>query len=310
MLWGTIASAPAQGVPSAAAEQFDHVIGSRVEAVTIFGGDYGAAGGVYTFRGGDVANLSIGKLGGAGDVAAARPLGETGLKWAPVLIGNVGHITAANTFHDGYLAGNRSEYDVWAAQLGGGARFYLTDHLSLAPGVSAVYGHAENDFTPRNPAGDLVETAGHGTYVDWQLDTWSIVPSFAAKYEWLWGRTTFQLGSRYIFFHTEDFHSSSAVVGVKGNSHLWENKIDADVPLGLKVFGRELHTGGFAARTELFGSAAQGVNADYFYTFNGRFVMDLLGEFWKVRWLGLGASYFVGEHFAGWSAGVDLTFQF
>jgi hypothetical protein len=38
--------------------------------------------------------------------------------------------------------------------------------------------------------------------------------------------------------------------------------------------------------------------------------MDLLGEFWKVRWLGLGASYFVGEHFNGWSAGVDLTFQF
>jgi len=33
-------------VPPAAVEQFQHVIGSRVEAVTILGGDYGAGGGI------------------------------------------------------------------------------------------------------------------------------------------------------------------------------------------------------------------------------------------------------------------------
>src|SRR5262245_9718285 len=79
----------AQGaVPPQAVEQFEHVIGNRVEAVTILGGDYGAVGGIYTFRGGDVADLSIGKIGGGGDIAEARPLGETGLKWAPTVLGN------------------------------------------------------------------------------------------------------------------------------------------------------------------------------------------------------------------------------
>jgi hypothetical protein len=80
--------------------------------------------------------------------------------------------------------------------------------------------------------------------------------------------------------------------------------------LGCKIFGGELHTGGFFARTELFGGIAAGLNDDHFYTLNGRFVLDLLGKLRKVKWLGLGASCFLGEHFNGWSAGVDLRLNF
>ena len=50
-------------LPSEAIEQFEDVIGDRVEAVTILGGDYGAAGGVSPFRGGTLANPSIAKIG-------------------------------------------------------------------------------------------------------------------------------------------------------------------------------------------------------------------------------------------------------
>jgi hypothetical protein len=83
-----------------------------------------------------------------------------------------------------------------------------------------------------------------------------------------------------------------------------------DAPLGLKLLGRELHTGGFASRTELFGGAAEGLNANHLYTFNGRLVLDLLGAVWKVRWVGLGFTYFLTDHFSGWSAGVDMRFRF
>ena len=62
-------------VPPAAINQFEHTIGNRVEAVTILGGDYAAAGGIYTFRGGNLADLSVSKVGGHGAVAAPRPLG-------------------------------------------------------------------------------------------------------------------------------------------------------------------------------------------------------------------------------------------
>jgi hypothetical protein len=39
-------------------------------------------------------------------------------------------------------------------------------------------------------------------------------------------------------------------------------------------------------------------------------VLDLLGKVWKVRWLGIGYSYFWGDHFNGWSVGVDLRLKF
>ena len=47
-------SAPAQQpvVPSPAIDQFEQVMGNRAEAAIILGGDYGAAGGIYSFRGG------------------------------------------------------------------------------------------------------------------------------------------------------------------------------------------------------------------------------------------------------------------
>lgn len=297
-------------VPPEAIEQFQHVIGNRVEAVTILGGDYGAAGGIYTFRGGEVANLSIAKVGGGGIVADPRALGESGIKWAPVVQGNIGQVSAVNQFRNGYLQGNKSAYDVFALQVGGGARLFFNDHLSLAPAISGIYGHTENEFHALNAVGNAVKAAATGTFVDWNLDTWSVAPSLDFRYEWLWGRTAFEFSSRYNYFYTESFESSSPAVSVSGSSHTWENKMDVDVPLGWKLFGRELHTGGFLARTELFGGAAEGLNETHIYTVNGRFVMDLLEKLWKVRWLGVGASYFFGDHMAGWSAGVDVNFQF
>ena len=296
--------AGAQSVPPEAVRQFERVIGNRVEAVTILGGDHGAASGLYSFRGGTVANVAISKVGGDGSVSAPRPLaGKT--TWSPVLVGNIGFISARNRFDDGYLAGNRMEYDTFALQLGAGARFQMTEHLSVIPTLSGIYGHTENEFIARNAVGQAVKQAASGTYVDWQLDTWSIDPAFELRYDWSWQRTRFEFGTRYTFFHTESFNSSSPLVRVEGDSHSWENKLDVDVPLGWRLLDCELHTGGFLSRTELFGNIADGLNANHVYTANGRFVLDLLGKVWKVRWFGVGASYFWGEKVNGWTAGPD-----
>ena len=306
----TIQLAGQPAVPPAAVAQFNQTIGNRVEAVTILGGDHSAAGGIYTFRGGTLADVKLSKVGGEGAIAASKPLGLGEVRWAPVLLGNLGFISAVNEFAGGYLQGNEMEYEMFAAQLGGGVRFYFTEHLSLSPTVSGIYGRIENDFIARNPVGNAVKTAASGTFVDWKLDTWSVAPGIDGRYGWNWKRTRFELASRYTFFHTESFNGSSPVIDVEGNSHTWQNKLDVDVPLGWEVLGGELHTGGFVSRTELFGGASDGLNEDHVYSFNGRFVLDVLGKFWVVRWVGVGVSYFRGEHVDGWTAGLDLKLQF
>jgi hypothetical protein len=307
--WWTTATAQAQ-VPPAAVSQFQQTIGNRVEAVTILGGDYGAAGGIYTFRGGTLANVNVTKVGGGGNIAPVRPLGDTGLRWAPVVLGNLGFISARNTFRSGYLQGNEMTYDTLAAQLGGGSRVYVTERFSVATTVSAIYGHVENRFHPHNAVGDAVEPAADGTYVNWRLDTWSVAPSLELLYDWTWRRVRLQLTSHYTFFHTESFRSTSVQIDVEGDSHTWDNKVDADVPLGVKLFGRELHTGGFFGRTDLFGGISDGLNENHVYSVNGRLVLDYLHALWKVRWIGLGASWFWGDHVSGWTAGLDVQFQF
>lgn len=310
-LWACVsATSSAQSLPPAAVDQFNDTVGARVEAVTILGGDYGAAGGFYSFRGGTLADVSIAKLGGGGNIGPTQPIGLGDMAWAPVLLGNLGHISAVNTFGSGYLQHNEMKYDTLAAQLGGGARLYFNEHLSLAGTVSGIYGHVENEFVPKNAIGEAVKSLGSGTFVDWHLDTWSVAPSAEGRYEWECWRNRLELSSRYSYFHTESFSGSSPVISVAGDSQTWENKLDVDVPLPCHVFGHELHTGGFFSRTELFGHAASGLNEDHVYTANGRLVLDFLGSLWKVRWLGLGASYFWGSHVDGWSAGADVRFQF
>lgn len=300
----------AQALPEAAVNQLQNTIGNRAEAAIILGGDYGAAGGIYTVKGGKVAEVDVAKIGGGGAIAAPQPLGVGEITWSPVLQGNLGHLTADNKFEQGYLEGNRLVNEVWAVQGGAGARFYLTDDLSLAPTISGIYGHVENRFKAENAIGEIVKTNASGTLVDWQLDSWSVEPSLDLGYEWKWGRTGFEFGSRYNFFHTESFHSTSAAAQLNGDSHTWENKLDVDVPLGWELLGNELHTGGFFARTELFGGIAEALHDDHIYTLNGRLVMDVLGKLWKLRWVGLGASYFFADHLSGWSAGLDFRFQF
>jgi hypothetical protein len=97
---------------------------------------------------------------------------------------------------------------------------------------------------------------------------------------------------------------------VAGSSQTWENRLDVDIPTGWHPFGREFHTGGYFNRTELYGNISDGMNEDYIYKANLRAVLNFEGVLWKLRWLGVGGSYFWGRDFSGWSAGIDIRFKF
>jgi hypothetical protein len=296
-------------VPPEALAQLQSVISAGVETGTVLGGDQSAASGIYTFRGGRVAELGISKIGGGGEVMRLMPLGEK-YRWAPILLGNIGNMNAVNEFESGYLAGNGMNFDTYGIQAGVGARVYFTDHFSVGCTLSGIYGQTKNNFVSRNAVGDEVNAALGGTLVNWEVETWTVIPSPELRYGWFWGRTLCTFQSRYAFYHTESFNSTSPLVEVDGNSHAWDNRLDLDIPLGVKLLGQELKTGGFFGTAILSGGLAEGLKSDYIHTANVRLVVDLVGKVWLMKWVGVGTSYYWGSGFNGWAAGVDLRLVF
>jgi solitary outer membrane autotransporter-like beta-barrel protein len=298
-------------ITQAQANAIRNSIGSRVEALTILGGDFGLAGGSYRFDGSNSAEIDVSKFGGAGDVGDPRKMGDSGIAWQPRLQGSMGYVDATSNLHTGLLAGGTNEFKTFAIQFGAGARFWLDDHFSLAPTLTGMFGHTSSEFTPGTTSmqANLNRANGMGL-VGWNEDTWTIRPAVNIQYVFTWDRTIFTLSSDPTFFHTESFSDSDPRNIVNGNSGSLANKIDIDIPLGRHLFGRELRTGGFISRTELFGDLEDGLGTQHLYEAHGRLVLDFLNHLWKVQWIGIGGSYLWGVDASGWTVGADVAFRF
>ena len=293
--------------------EFRNVVGDRVEAATILGGDFGVSGGAYNSINNNAnnVNLNISKFGGSGDIYPIRPLGDSGIGWQPQLQGSMGYLDAKNNFKMGDLSGDTSEYKTFAIEFGGGARFWFNNNFSIAPTFMGMYGHTEESYTANSTFAQMnLPQAKQLGLVDWNADTWTLRPSLNLQYQYTWDRTIFTLSSEPTYFHTESFNSSSPNVGVNGDSETWANKIDVDAPLGVEFYGHELRTGGFFSRTDLYGDIQDGLKTDYMYEAHGRIVLDFLNQLWKMQWIGVGVSYVWGSSFSGWSYGADVTFRF
>jgi hypothetical protein len=316
LLVGIAATARAQ-LPPEFLDRINRSVSLSVAATTVLAGGSGVRGGNFSSsRSGVDADLNLIKFGGSGDVGDPKPLGLLDIKWQPRLQGDIGYLTLENDFHTEPLKGDENEYDTFAFEFGGGARFWFNDHLSLAPTVSGIYGHTKNDFTANSSFGKAnYHAADQAGLINWDVDTWTIVPGVELAYQWIWGRTTFTLSSTFTYYHTQDFQSSSSVVDINSDSETWENKIDADVPIGLTLFNREVHVGGYYSWTGYYGDLRSGfeesgLDVNWVNEIHGRVVLDCLNKFWKLKWIGLGGSYFWGEQFTGWSVGVDVAFKF
>jgi hypothetical protein len=290
--------------------EFGHLVGKRVAAATILGGDFGITGGSYDTGSGE--DISLTKFGGGGDIGDPKPLGDLGIGWQWRLQGSMGSLTAKKEFTMGSNAGDRSEFKTLAIEFGGGGRLWLGDHLSLAPTIMGMYGHTDNTYTTNSAfwTTNSFEDFKKAGRVDWDVDTWTIRPALNLQYQFAWHRTIFTFSSDAAWFHTASFRSSNPNVTANSDSETWQNKIDVDIPLWKTVLGHELRTGGFLSRTELYDDLKIGLNASHIYEIHGRVVLDCLNQVWKTQWVGVGGSYLWGSGLSGWSFGADILFKF
>jgi hypothetical protein len=308
------ASTWAQVSPQAISEL--RVTGARVDALTILGADFGFSDGNFHLAvplgSGARTNLDIGvtKLGGDGDIGDPMPLGDSGIGWQPRLQGSMGYLESYN--HLGPpLAGDTTELDTSAIEFGGGARFWTSEHMSFAPTIMALYGHTGDTYAIQSVYGqqNLAALKQLGL-IDWTIDTLSLRPALNAQYILPLDRIRITLSSDAAAFLTRSLAHTKDPVAVAGDSGLLTNKIDLDIPLGIAIYDHELRSGGYLSRTELFGELKSGLAVQHLNEVHGRIVLDFLNQFWKVQWMGLGASYVWGPNIAGWTWGADVAFRF
>jgi hypothetical protein len=290
---------------------------ARIEALTILGADFGLANGEFHSTGHYVAGagtdteMTVNKFGGAGDVGDPQPLGTLPIGWQPTIQGSMGWIDSTDHLETGVLAGDASEFSAYAIQFGGGARFWFNDALSVAPTVMGMYGQTSNTYDANSlyMRENLSRVTSLGL-IDWKVDTWTVRPALDVQYLLTLDRTIITLTSDAAFFDTQSFSSSNTRLSVLGTSGSWDNKLDIDIPLGIMIFGHELRTGGYLSRTDLYGGLRDGLQVEHINEMHARLVLDFLGQFWKVQWIGIGGSYLWGTAITGWTIGADVSFRF
>jgi hypothetical protein len=308
---GTCQITPAQ------ASQLRNAVGDRVEALTILGGDYGIAAASFrstakfSFGESTDATVTVTKLGGAGEIGDPQPLGSLAIGWQPRIQGNMGWLDGTQRLHSDLVEGDITELKTYGIEFGGGARFWVNDRLSFAPTLMGLYGHTSESYTANSAFMRAnLEAAKQLGFVDWNVDTWTLITGVDFQYRITWDRTIVTLSSLPVYYHTETFNSSTVQLNVQGDSSTWANMIDVDVPLGVELYGHELRSGGYYRWTGFYGDLRDGLHESNLNEIHARVVLDFLNQLWKVQWIGIGASYLWGPNITGWSAGLDVVFRF
>jgi hypothetical protein len=158
-----------------------------------------------------------------------------------------------------------------------------------------------------------VQLAGSGAVndlVNWSADTFTVVPGIELRYRHLFGSIQLTLKSLFKYFHTEPIERSTTALSFESSSQWWLNEIDVEWRMPVYLWGRQLRTGGYVGRSDLFGGLEDSFGTDYFYQAGGRLVMDVQGLLWKLEYIGLGAGYFWSDRFSGWTIGAEVSFAF
>jgi hypothetical protein len=238
-------------------------------------------------------------------------LGDTSVGWQPRVLGSAGYLESTEHIATPLLAGDISKTYASSVEFGGGARFWMDDHLSFAPSVMLLYGHTAESYT----ANSTYAQANLGTLkqlglIDWNVDTLSLRPALNAQYVQPIDRTLLTLSIDGAAFLTHSISGANERIEVAGDSGFLTYKADIDIPLGVAIDGHEVRSGGYISHTQLFGQLEEGLAVDHLNEVHARFVLDFLNEVWKVQWIGIGASYVWGPEFAGWTVGADISFRF
>lgn len=310
-LLGVAGPAVAQPTPSVdeIRDQLDRVVGNRVEATVILGGQQVPQAGLFGWQFNNV-DATIIKYPWNLELGGPRPLGAGSLAWAPVLLGSAGVAHFANHFQGGPLEGSTSTYSTYSLGLGAGPRVWLLPELSLLPSFSLLYAYTENDFDAGSDRGRGAEQAVDGRLVNWHTHTMTMVPSLELRYRKTWGPATLELTSTYAYFATVPIARSTEAYSFTSDSQVWANRAQLELATPWALWDWPIVVGAFFGRAELGGGLSESLKTDHVYSAGGRVALDPRGRLWKLARIGVAGSYFWSGSFSGWTLGLDWAVPF
>jgi hypothetical protein len=308
---GTVGPTAARAPPSLAEirDQLDRVVGNRVEAAVILGGQEVPQGGLFGWQFNGV-DASVLKYPWSVELGEPRPLGVGALAWRPVILGSIGTTQFTNHFRDGPLAGSQSAYGSYSASLGAGPRLWLIPEVSVLTAFSLTYAYTETDFDAGNARESAVAQAVDGHLVNWHAHTLTLVPSLQLRYRQAFGPLTVDFTSTYAYFTTVPIARSTEAYSFTSDSQVWGNRLELEVVTPWAIAGWPLVVGGFGNRADLGGGLRDSLKTDHVYSVGGHVALDPRGRLWKLTRIGVAGSYFWSDAFTGWTLGVDWSVEF
>lgn len=146
--------------------------------------------------------------------------------------------------------------------------------------------------------------------MNWHTHTLTFIPSLELRYRPTFGRLTLGLTSSYAYYATVPLARSTQAYSFESESHVWSNRLEADVATPWAVRGWPIVTGGFVNRADLLGGLRQSLKAGHVYSTGGHIGLDPRGRLWNVSRVGLAGSYFWTDAFSGWTLGLEVQLAF
>ncbi len=229
----------------------------------------------------------------------------------PFVRGQLGYLRASESLA-AIEGGGDADFSViktFTAELGGGVDIVLVEGLVLTPEGSISYSRVENNYDYNNPfSQQIIQPLFDEEAFNWDLDIITYSPKVKLAYTLPIDPVKITISSRYAYFYNDSVGSTSSIIDISSDTNLFQNGIQATIPLGFSVFESGVGFRPFFVRSDVHGAARRGLEFAHFYEVGGDFLFGTKESIGLLSELSVGSSYTFGHDFEGWRIGVGYKF--
>lgn len=293
-------------IPPDAAGRFNQSVADGLNAVTIFTTQNSVSSGTFKTQRTDIPD---------GDFSVLRvPLkftfGESGDELRPFVEASIAQFLAKDSINPltPGAVGDFSRLSTLSGEVGGGVHWAATERLQLTGAFGLAYSHAKRRYDFNSPQSQQLLQPFDREVFNTSLELFTYSPRAKIKYTVPVGSSKVIATSRYAHLWNESTSSKSSIIDFSTDTGLWQNVVEVQAPLDVSVADMPLGVRPYVGRSELSGSARDGLGLNHFYEFGIDLSVDTTEHVEALGLLHVGIAYTSGDDFQGWRLGLGGAF--